>query len=184
MPRRERAGAETGDPTGEGGRLRGERGAAKRQARGRAERERQAGAPGHWRDRLGDLAGGDSRHGGSLCAARLRSTGRGRISRWNWRQFSASCRRRRRIRWTCRRRCGLARSGTASRTFAGGSGVAAGGAAAASPRRRRMQDHRQLDRNRRRRLARLDLGAAAADQPLIGGDQRHVGIDPDPADLW
>ena len=72
--------------------------------------------------------------------------------------------------------------GAASRTFT----------AAAPPRRRRggfarrrrMQDHRQLDRNRRRRLARLDLGAAAADQPLIGRDQRHVGIDPDPADRW
>ena len=65
----DRAGAETGDPTGEGGRLRGKRCTAERQARACAQRERQAGAAGHGPDRSGDLAGGDSRHGGSLCAA-------------------------------------------------------------------------------------------------------------------
>jgi len=46
-----------------------------------------------------------------------------------------------------------------------------------------MQNHRRLVGNRRRRLAWHDLGAAAADLPLIGGDQRHVGVHPHPADF-
>src|SRR6478736_1212772 len=46
-----------------------------------------------------------------------------------------------------------------------------------------MQDHRWLIGNWWRGLPWQDFATAAANQAFIGGDQRHIGIDPDPADF-
>ena len=168
--------------------------AAKRGRRARgsrcAERGRKPGAAASGMLRAADRQRGDSRHGGIVCCRGV--TQRLEPSRNSARGTTASVLGLMPALVTdamdLPRLCGLARSAAASSTLAGGVAKPRASPAAmprrrgASGWRRRVQDHRQLDGNRRRRLARFDLGAAAADQPLIGRDQRHVRIDPDPAD--